>query len=99
MKTNDILRRVYSLYPSIGSWAATGMPGIWADAARAKLEMAHYVGPNAHDEIFRAYNNTIKTEDDRAFLRLESTYRAACLLIEAVYNRQPLKAGLFKEEA
>ncbi|MBW2288640.1 MAG: hypothetical protein JRG90_12540 [Deltaproteobacteria bacterium] len=99
MKTNAILRRLYKLYPSIGAWAIEGLPGgVWSDAQRAKLEAEHYVGPGALDTIFKLFNDTIQNQDDIDFLRSNEVLHALCLVIEAVYNQQPLVEGLFPEE-
>lgn len=94
MKTNEVLSRIYSLYASIGAWASQGRPGIWPNAASAKIGAADYVGPGVLDWVIESYH--IRNPADVDFVRSDEALHALCLVIEAIYNRQPLKAGFFR---
>lgn len=93
---NEILRKIYALYPSIGAWAKTGEPGpLWTNAIAAKHAMSQYVGPQA-DSLFMTSQHV--PMDDRAFLRTKEALIAMNAVVDAIYWRQPLKDGLFPEE-
>jgi len=88
---NEVLRRVYKFYPTIGTWAASGRLH-WPDASSAKQEMAKYLGPQALDLIFDVHDVDMR---DRAFLRLPAVLATMNALIDRMYNRQPISGGFF----
>jgi hypothetical protein len=95
MTRNEILSRVYKLYPAIGAWASSSRLH-WPDAGSAIKELEKHVGPSALDKIFECYH--IRKEADRAFLRSDVVVKVVVDLVDALYHHRPLEGGLFPED-
>lgn len=83
MTTNEILARVYKLYPSIAAWVRSNNR-IWADAKTAKFKVSECLGPTALDHIFECHH--IRDEADREFLRSMDVWHAISLVIDLRYS-------------
>lgn len=95
MTTNEILKRLYALYPSIGAWASSGQAH-WTDAASAKAELSKYVGPDALEFVISSHD--IRDQAAITFLRSPEAWKAICIVVDLIYNRQPLlEHGLLKQ--
>jgi hypothetical protein len=92
---NQILRKLYALYPAIGAWARSGRPSpLWDNPERAKLGVSEYVGPTA-SHLYMDSNHL----DDRAReLVMSTTARDALYaVVDAIYRSDRLVDGLFPE--
>lgn len=81
---NQILERVYALYPTIAAWAKSGRASpLWSDPQNAKHGMSQYLGPQAQV----LYMDSLHiAEPDRAFLRSPEAFAVMCEVVDAIYH-------------
>jgi hypothetical protein len=96
MSDNEILKRVYDLYPAIGAWFRSGkVSPLWDSPYRAQLAMAEYVGNNA-SALFMDSHHIV--EGARTFLRDSMTLVVVRKAVSALYDNK-LVNGLLPERA
>lgn len=98
MEKNQILRKIYSIYPAIGAWARSGLPqaaALWSNSANAKCHIAEYVGPRASKLFMDSHHLGAQ---DRAFIQTTEALKALEEVADAIYSNRPLVDGLFPED-
>ncbi len=101
MTTNEILKKVYAIQPSIGRWARSGRPNVlWDNGETAKHGIAEYIGPRASDLVMKSLHIA---GDDLTFIKTAEAYAAICEVVDAIYRIDYTQGphlidGLFVEE-
>lgn len=97
---NETLKRIYSLHPSIASWARSGQRTIlWNSDQTAKRGISEYIGPTASDLIL----NSLHIDGvERDFVRSMDALNAIYAVIDAIYHPEykgrKLVDGFFVED-
>lgn len=94
---NANLRRIYTLYPSIGAWARAGRPGpLWPTSREAFGHLQRYIGPVIDDLIIASFH---LTPDDVEFLGSAEVFNAIVCVVQQIYGpSSSLVDGLFPQE-